>query len=283
MAYATPGSAFISQPIVLRSRLWLFILLAFSLILQAIYTWWFFGMWSVLPDQKVMLLGGGLMAGASALLIVQIIALAVRRVIATENGITVRLLFTPSRTIGWEQVETQRVETWDWGSRTNTRVILKIDEITLRLESRTWTKVDALAAHILAKTKTKPVQGQSPSSAVLSDVALTCGIILALTIFSVADTPLLRDVGFFVVRLLWAVYILKRPAYEQPLMRYYVVLVSCIALCSLAIADSSDFGQMITWWLYSPLLDVVVTYIVTEIWKRWKASLSKTPAAKMPL
>lgn len=74
-----------------------------------------------------------------------------------------------------------------------------------------------------------------------------------------------KILNFGLFRVFW--HILTKPLseYDGQKVWFYILLMSVVNLAALFFVSEADWGQVITWWLYSPLVEILFRFLFVEL------------------
>ena len=263
-----PDSVFLGAPIVIRTARRGYFHWAAGLTIALPITWWFWGMWSILPGEQVMQIAVSLMAGVDVWLAARIAELLVRRVAVDFSGLSYRSLLR-TVTLRWDELE--RIEWWRpsrW--RVSYRLWAGDRRPLATLGDDTWSHLPEGIGYAVARRGLEPVLIAPPLTEFVQ-VAILILMPLAVALFAFLPSDVIRIAGFLLVRIFWTALVRHYSRYELRTVQLYMLLLSVSVILTLKLVSGASFQATLLWWLYSPAIEAVVSFLVVELLRWWNS------------
>jgi hypothetical protein len=267
-SWKLPTDLFLSRPIVLRSSKRSYVLWGISLLLAIWYTWWFYALLSMSLGERSFQIAFALMAGLDIFIVLKLVDALIRKITLDNNGFKFQALFQPEKVVWWEEVE--RITVWQSGRKMIYWIYAQGDKVLLSFDSSGWSQPKGEMGYKVLLAQVSPIPAKPDSSWFKSALFIPL-VILGVSFFSFSDEHWLRVVGSGLARLFWGAFLLGQRPQNLPQIRLYLAIVSLAVLVSLAVITGADFIQVLFWWLYSPMLDVVLSFVIIPFVRLLKA------------
>jgi hypothetical protein len=261
-SWKKPADLFMSRPIVLRSSKRIYFLWIVSLLLALVYTWWFYGMLSYLPGERSFQIAFALMTGLDALIILKLLDSLIRKVTIDNNGFKYHFLFQPEKSVWWEEVE--RITLWQSGRGTTYWVYSQEAKVLLTFDTSGWYQLDGGIRYVLLLAQISPLRAKPDTRWFKSALFIPLAV-LGVSFFSFSDDHWLRIAGSVLARLFWGAFLLGQHPQNILPLRLYLVIISLVVLAALAAISGADMINVLFWWLYTPILDVILSFVITVL------------------
>lgn len=263
-----PKTTFINDPIVIATSRKGYFRWVEYLAISLPITYWFYLFYNQIPSQKELQIAVSLMIGLDVWIFFRIAELIRRKLTISFSGITYRSLLGED-TFDW--TECKKVEWWyAFRERNNSyRIRLSNNRTLATFSDDTWSNLDNGIGYIVARNSIEPKEITPHIFGKLRIFVLLL-MPLSIAIFSFADSHVWRIIGFLVARVFWSLLIWQQSQYDLRTTQFYMVLVSISAVFALMLVSGSDFQSTVIWWLYSPLIEVFVSWVIVELYKLWK-------------
>ncbi len=258
-----PVTTFLSEPIVMRASRKAYWHWAAGLIIALPITWWFYWLYMYVPADPQAQIALSLMIGLDVWLVARVLSLLVCRLSIDLTGLRYRSLFQEVA-LGWDELA--RIEWWHTiPAHTHYyRLCMNDGKPLATFGDDTWSRLNEGIGYAVARTRLEPTP-TVPRVSELNRVLLLILMPLAVTLFALVPFTITRAIGFVLVRIFWTALVWHYSRYELRTAQFYLALTSLAAILTLMRLSGSSFEATLIWWLYSPLIEVVVSLFVVEL------------------
>ena len=260
----------VSDSIVLYSSKWAYFRWIIGLIWLSIYTYFFFSMEQITPGQRPVQLAFGFMFGLTMLVILKLVDTYVRRIVIDEFSIQTRFLFMQDDSFPLENIT--HIECWGGGGKTiKYRLYQRVENVELSIDSTTWRNMKHGIQFIL-QNSTAPllIEGRE-----ITRVWFKRSVSFALMVLGMSFTLFhyfwLDLMGFVLVRFFWMQFLIDQKPFNAKALRIYLSLFALAVLGGLYLVAGNDSIEIAAWWIYSPAIDIAISYMLEKRNKRQKA------------
>jgi len=262
-----PNTIIISDPIVMQTSKRGYYHWLAGLLLSLLMTLWFYGLYSEIPTQKETQIAFSLMIGLDVWLGFRIIELRINQLSVNYVGLNYRSLFI-EETFGWEDIKS--IEWW-YAPRERVnfyRIKINNNQALAIFADDKWVNLNNGIGYAIAWKRIEPI-AITPQISEFIQTVISILMPLAIAIFSFAENEVWRIIGFVLARFFWSLLIWQHSRLELRKTQFYMVLLSLAIIFSLMLVSGAGFQSTFIWWLYSPLLEVIISGIVVELYKLW--------------
>lgn len=250
----------------LRSSGWAFYRWAVTTVFVAFYTWFFYYMEQVSPQQTAIQLSFALMCGATSLCLVWFVDILNRRVWVDDGGIKTRFIFQSEKRFYWDEIA--YLIWWNSGKKmTNYRLLLADGLFELALDTVTWRQSSEAFRWAAYRSKITPQNMANAATKIWFKNAVSAALIVlgfSLSTF-VKESEVVHAVGFLIVRVFWARFLIGRPSLNWNTTRGYMFIFTVATLLGLIFIAPSNLLDLAGWWLYTPLIDILLSYLYQRV------------------
>ncbi len=253
----------LSDYIVLTSSKWAYYRWIIGFIWLSLYTYSLFSMERISPGQRPVQLAFGFMFGLTTLTLLKLIDAYTRRIIIDEFFISTRFLFMPDEQFPLENIT--HIDCWGGGGKTIKYFFhQRLAQIELSVDSTTWKNMNQGIRLILQNANIPLlIEGQEISriwfKRAISFALMILGV--SFTLFNVFWFDL---IGFVLVRLFWTQFLLDQKPYNSRALRIYLALFALATLMGLYLVAGNHTLEIAAWWIYSPAIDIAISYLVDK-------------------
>jgi len=264
-----PNTIFTNEPIVITTSRKGYLRWLGGLITSLLITLWFYGLYFQIPSQKGAQIALSLMIGLDVWLFVRIAELFIRRASIDFSGISYYSLFSKEF---FEWANVKQVEWWyDTINRTVCyRIRVEGNQALATFNTATWANLNEGIGYTVARTRREPISTTPHNGLKWAQTIALIFMPLVVLIFSLSDTELTRIISFSVVHLFWTIIVWQYSRLELRTLQFYMAILSVTVVFSMVFFSGSDFQSTLIWWLYTPMIEVVISFIVVELYKLWK-------------
>lgn len=246
----------------LRSSGWAFYRWGVTSLFVAIYTWFFYYMEQVSPQQTAIQLSFALMCGAFSLCMVWFVDILSRRVWVDDGGIKTRFIFQQEKRFYWDEIA--QLVWWNSSKKmTNYRLLLANGVFELALDTVTWRQSSEAFRWSVYRSGIAPQNMAGAATKIWFKNAVSAALIalgFSLSTF-VIESEAIHAIGFLIVRVFWARFLIGRPSFNLNTTRGYMFIFTVATLLGLIFIAPSNLLDLAGWWLYTPLLDIFLSYL----------------------
>jgi len=250
----------LSDFLILRSSKWGHFRWIIVFLFTTFYTWFFWSLEEVTPGQKPVQLTFAFMVGLDMLLFLNLANSFYRQILIDDLGLATRFLFKPTEIIPYENITL--VECWRGGGETIKFYIhQKIEQMELSIDSTTWKNVP-FAIHFVRSSGNIPLvssgldPGRKLFKRAISIVLMALGISFTLPGYIWLDV-----LGFIIIRFFWAQFLVDQKPQDLRAMRLYLLFFALAVLLGLIFIAGKETVEIASWWLYSPAIDIAISYL----------------------
>jgi hypothetical protein len=278
LPWVIPQSVFLHDPIAVRASRRSYYRWAAGLIIAVLVTLWFYGMLEVIPSQREMQVAVSLMVGLDVWLSFRVVELLRRRLIADFDGLRYRSLFREAE-LRWDDIT--RIDWWpEAGRRITVYRLWGIDKQPLAgLKTNDWTQLNEVIGYAVARRRIEPTL-HPPRLSDFERTAILTLTPIAVALFALVPLEVTRVIGFVLVRVAWTALVWQHSRYELRTAQFYMIVLSVSVIGSLTLLSGSSFQETLFWWLYTPVLESVVSFFIVEVPRRWRAKSKRLPSAE---
>ncbi|CAG0936048.1 hypothetical protein TFLX_04909 [Thermoflexales bacterium] len=211
-----------------------------------------------------------LLVGLAVGCLVKLLELRWRYISVEVDGLHLHLLFR-NELLTWDSLE--RIEWWQLLYRGKATIFYSFLGLNQRklftLGSDVWTRLAEGLGYVTFYSRCEPVRVK-PRVSVSKQLVVVSLFPLAGFFSFFVNTPLLHLLGFTLFHIAWSIVVRSLSEYDRRSAWFYLMLISALVIVTLSWLSGPRFGEIITWWLYSPLLEVVLSFAVTELPQLWK-------------
>jgi hypothetical protein len=215
------------------------------------------------------------MVGLAVGCLAKLLELRWRYISVAVDGLHLHLLFH-NELLTWDSLE--RIEWWQLlyrGKLTTFYSFLGLHQRKLfTLGSDVWTRLDEGLGYVVLYSRREPVRVK-PRVSVGKQIVVVSLFPLAGFLSFFASDSLFHLLGFTLFHVGWSIVVRNLSEYDRRSAWLYLVMISAIVIVTLSWLSGPRLGEIITWWLYSPLLEVALSFALTELphlWKRLRAT-----------
>ena len=226
--------------------------------------------YSVMPGQKEMQIALSLMIGVDVWQIARLVVLITNYGCIDFDGLKLHSFLQPEEVFDWAQL--QRIEWWhyqDGYHSTYYRLWSSENQILATLSSSAWTRLNEGIGYIIHRKGLEPVQIKPPLSE-FWQAAIVILAPLAVCLFSFEQTTLERVIGVLLSHLLWVILVRHYSRRDLRRAYFYMMLLSITVIAALAIVSDTHFEDTLIWWLYSPLIEVIASFLLSSMPRLWR-------------
>ena len=253
-----------ASSIMLHSSGWAYYRWGATTLFVAIYTWWFFLMEQVSSNQSAIQLSFALMFGALAACLVWLVDLVSRRVYVDDVGIKTSFIFQPQKRFYWDELV--QLTWWQSGKKMfNYRLSFIDGQLELALDTVTWKQVPEAVRLIINRSGIVPQNAaRSASKQWLRNAVSASLVVLGFSLSTLIESDVLHAIGFLLVRVFWTRYLVGRPSFNIKTIRGNMLVFTVATLIGLVFIAGSNLLNLASWWLYTPLIDMILTYLIQK-------------------
>ncbi len=192
------------------------------------------------------------------------------------DGLHLHLLFR-HELLTWDRLE--HVEWWPLLFRGKPIVFYSFlgpnQRKLFTLGSDVWTCLNEGVGYIALYSRREPIRVE-PRISVGKQFVVVSLFPLAGFFSLFMSTPLFRLLGFTLFHVGWSIVVRSLSEYDRRSAWFYLVMISAIVIFTLAWLSGPRLGEIIAWWMYSPLLEVAASFAITELPHLWKKRRNET-------
>ncbi len=218
----------------------------------------------VSPNQSAIQLSFALMFGALALCLVWLVDLFSRRVYVDDVGIKTSFIFQPQKRFYWDDVS--HVDWWLSSKKMfNYRVSFTDDRLELAFDTVTWKQAPEAARIILNHSGIVPQNvAHSATKTWLRNAVSASLVVLGFSMSTLIESEYVHAIGILLVRVFWTRYLIGRPSLNLKSIRGSMFIFTVATLLGLIFIAGSNLPNLASWWLYTPVIDVFIAYLIQK-------------------
>lgn len=205
------------------------------------------------------------MCGALAICLVWLLDIVTRRVQIDDVGIKTFFLFQPEQRFYWDEL--RQLTWWQSGKKMfNYRLSFADGQLELALDTVTWRQASEAIRLIINRSHATPQNvAQAASKRWLQNAISASLVVLGFSLSTLLENEWVHAIGFLLVRVFWTRFLVGRPFLNLKTIRGNMAAFTVATLLGLIFIAGPNLINLATWWLYTPLIDILLAYLIQKV------------------